>query len=79
MPLAGKGLLLTSMDIDPEHEEDAAAYATDWFVLIDGTSVGAVSSLMNARFESSRHPCRQRLSREASTLCCGISRKATSP
>ena len=22
MPLAGKGMLLTSMDIDPEHEED---------------------------------------------------------
>ncbi|HTO65677.1 MAG TPA: hypothetical protein VMM15_31005 [Bradyrhizobium sp.] len=40
----------------PTAELAAAAGASDWFVLIDGTSVGAVSSLMNARFESFTAP-----------------------
>jgi hypothetical protein len=34
----------------------AAAGASDWFVLIDGTSVSAVSALMNARFETFTAP-----------------------
>jgi hypothetical protein len=40
----------------PTAELPAAAGASDWFVLIDGTSVGAVSSLMNTRFESFTAP-----------------------
>jgi hypothetical protein len=34
----------------------AATAASDWFVLIDGTSVSAVSALMNARFETFTTP-----------------------
>jgi hypothetical protein len=40
----------------PTAELAAATGASDWFVLIDGTSVGAVSSLMNTRFESFTAP-----------------------
>jgi hypothetical protein len=40
----------------PTPELPAAAGATDWFVLIDGTSVSAVSSLMSTRFESFTAP-----------------------
>jgi len=40
----------------PTPELPAAAGATDWFVLIDGTSVGAVSSLMHTRLESFTAP-----------------------
>jgi hypothetical protein len=40
----------------PTAELPAAAGATDWFVLIDGTSVSAVSAVMNARFESFTAP-----------------------
>jgi len=40
----------------PTPELPAAAGATDWFVLIDGSSVGAVSSLMDAHFESFTAP-----------------------
>jgi hypothetical protein len=40
----------------PTPELPAAAGAADWFVLIDGTSVSAVSALMNARFETFTAP-----------------------
>lgn len=71
MPLAGKGMLLTSMNIDAadeadfnrwydrEHLEERVAIegpamrnegARDWFVLIDGTRIGAVSAIIAERF-----------------------------
>ena len=40
----------------PTAELPAAIGASDWFVLIDGTSVSAVSALMNARFETFTAP-----------------------
>jgi hypothetical protein len=40
----------------PTAELPAAAGASDWFVLIDGTSVSAVSALMSTRFESFTAP-----------------------
>ena len=40
----------------PTAELAVAAGASDWFVLIDGTSVSAISSLMNARFETFTAP-----------------------
>jgi hypothetical protein len=40
----------------PTAELPAAAGASDWFVLIDGTSVNAVAALMNARFETFTAP-----------------------
>jgi hypothetical protein len=81
VPLAGKAMLLTSMDIDPTDEADfnrwyidgiismhliesdpalsrpidhdpavASPGAGDWFVLIDGTDVNAISEAMASRF-----------------------------
>ena len=57
MPLAGKGMLLTSMDIDPslskpltEDPPLSDPGAGDWFVLIDATNTDVVSAAMAARF-----------------------------
>ncbi len=60
MPLAGKGMLLTSMDIDAADEADF----NRWYdrehleerVAIDGTDVSAISTLLAANFTGTATP-----------------------